>query len=133
MKDISSKPLTSGREWQEEEVDKLKELFVEYKTAENPSSRIYEQWKEAKMPVRSKRKLVDKIIELGLETDRSKLGKVRRKGNRKPKEGEKGFLQRASDTDSALNDSSSGEEEEEEGQPAEFERFRRRAGGQVLD
>ena len=51
--------------------------------------------------------------------------KTRKKGSRKPREGEKGFLERASDADSALEDSSSGgeasdseEEQQEDTAPA---------------
>ena len=47
--------------------------------------------------------------------DRSELGRKggpKKKRGHKPKEGEEGFLQRASDVDSALEDSSSGEESE---------------------
>merc|ERR1712240_308104 len=68
----------------------------------------------AKMPVRSKNKLVDRIVELGWVEDRGQLSKTktRKKGTRKPREGEKGYLQRASDVDSAMEDSSSGSEEE---------------------
>ena len=45
--------------------------------------------------------------------DRGELGRKggARKRRHKPKEGEEGFLQRASDADSALEDSSSGEEQ----------------------
>jgi len=116
MGEITKKPLNSSREWQEEEIDKLKELFEEYKEAENPGSRIQEQWKAASMPVRSKKKLCDKIVELGWVSDRSKLGKVKKR-TRKPKEGEAGYLNNKSDSDSALNSSS----EEEEGESSEEE------------
>ena len=118
MREITKKPLKSSRSWQDEEVDKLKELFEEFKEAENPGARIYEQWKAAQMPVRSKKKLCEKIVELGWVADRSKLGKVRRR-TRKPKEGEAGFLNSRSDSDSALEDSSSGEEDEESGSDTE--------------
>merc|ERR1712142_744865 len=104
MGEITKKPLNSSREWQEEEIDKLKELFEEYKEAENPGSRIQEQWKAASMPVRSKKKLCDKIVELGWVSDRSKLGKLKKR-TRKPKEGEAGYLNTKSDSDSALNSS----------------------------
>eukprot|EP00092_Neocalanus_flemingeri_P015916 GFUD01017233.1.p1 GENE.GFUD01017233.1~~GFUD01017233.1.p1 ORF type:complete len:1724 (+),score=585.73 GFUD01017233.1:81-5252(+) len=109
MGEITKKPLNSSREWKEEELEKLRELFEEYKEAENPGARIYEQWKAAKMPVRSKKKLCDKVVELGWVADRSKLGKIKQKKGR-PKEGEAGYLNTKSDSDSALNSSS-----EEEG------------------
>ena len=117
MREITKKPLKSSRQWQPEEVDKLRELFEEFKESENPGARIHEQWKAANMPVRSKQKLCDKIVELELVTDRSKLGKVRQR-SRKPKEGEAGYLDTKSDSDSALNSSSSedGESSEEEGE-----------------
>merc|ERR1712029_909711 len=110
MREITKKSLKSSRSWQEEEMDKLKDLFEEFKEAENPGARIYEQWKAANMPVRSKNKLCEKIVELGWVEDRSKLGKVRKR-NRRPKEGEAGFLNSKSDTDSALDSSSSDNEE----------------------
>merc|ERR1712098_111267 len=110
MREITKKSLKSSRSWQEEEIEKLKELFEEFKTAENPGARIHEQWKAANMPVRSKNKLCEKIVELGWVEDRSKLGKVRKR-NRKPKEGEAGFLNSKSDTDSALDSSSSDNED----------------------
>merc|ERR1719318_1468193 len=109
MGEITKKPLNSSREWQEEELEKLEELFEQYKEAENPGSRIHEQWKAANMPVRSKKKLCDKIVELNWVTDRSKLGKTKTR-NRKPKEGEAGYLNTKSDSDSALNSSSSEDE-----------------------
>jgi len=120
MREITKKPLKSSRQWQPEEVDKLRELFEEFKESENPGARIHEQWKAANMPVRSKQKLCDKIVELELVTDRSKLGKVRQR-SRKPKEGEAGYLNAKSDSDSALNSSSSedGESSEEEDSAAQ--------------
>ena len=113
MREITKKPLKSSRSWQEEEMDKLKELFEEFKTAENPGARIHEQWKAAAMPVRSKNKLCDKIVEMGWVEDRTKLGRAKKR-NRRAKEGEAGFLNTKSDSDSAL-DSSSEEEAEESG------------------
>jgi len=110
MGEITKKPLNSSREWKEEELEKLKELFEEYKEAENPGARIYEQWKAAHMPVRSKKKLCEKIVELEWVSDRTKLGKTRKKGTRKPREGEAGYLNNASDSDSALNSSSEDED-----------------------
>jgi len=109
MGEITKKPLTSSRQWQEDEIEKLKELFEEYKDAENPGARIQEQWKALNMPVRSKKKLCDKIVELELVDDRSKLGKTKKR-TRKPKEGEAGYLNSKSDSDSAMNSSSSEED-----------------------
>ena len=121
VREITKKPLKSSRAWQEEELDKLQELFEEFKEAENPAARITEQWKAANMPSRSKNKLCEKIVELGWVEDRSKLGKVKKR-NRKPKEGEAGFLNSRSDSDSALEDSSSegesnSDSEEEHSEP----------------
>ena len=116
MREITKKPLKSSRSWQEEEMDKLKNLFEEFKTAENPGARIYEQWKAANMPVRSKNKLCDKIVEMGWVEDRTKLGRAKKR-NRRLKEGEAGFLNTRSDTDSALDSSS----DEESGSEAEDE------------
>ena len=118
MREITKKPLKSSRSWQEEEMDKLKELFEEFKTAENPGARIYEQWKAANMPVRSKNKLCDKIVEMGWVEDRTKLGRAKKR-NRRAKEGEAGFLNTKSDSDSALDSSSEEEDAEESGSDAE--------------
>ena len=112
MKEITKKSLKSSRSWQEEEVEKLRSLFDEFKEAENPGARIHEQWKAGGMPVRSKNKLCEKIVELGWVEDRSKLGRVKKR-NRRPKEGEAGYLDNKSDSDSALNDSSSEEDDDE--------------------
>jgi len=109
MGEITKKPLASSRSWQEEEMEKLKELLEEYKEAENPGARIHEQWKANNMPVRSKKNLVEKILEVGWVDDRSKLGKTRKR-TRKPKEGEAGYLNNKSDSDSALNSSSEEED-----------------------
>ena len=48
---------------------------------------------------------------MGDRTELGRKGGSKRRRGHKPKEGEEGFLQRASDVDSALEDSSSGEEE----------------------
>ena len=47
---------------------------------------------------------------MGDRADLGRKGASKRRRGQKPKEGEAGFLQRASDVDSALEDSSSGEE-----------------------
>jgi len=110
IKEISKRPVGVSREWTEEEIEKVVELFNEFKDAENPAARIYEQWKASGLVKRSKGKLVDKIMQLELCDDRAKLGKIKKK-NRKPKEGEDGYLTRKSDSDSAMEDSSEGEAE----------------------
>merc|ERR1719509_702778 len=110
IKEISKRPVGVSREWTEEEIEKVVELFNEFKDAENPAARIYEQWKASGLVKRSKGKLVDKIMQLELCDDRAKLGKIKKK-NRKPKEGEDGYLTRKSDSDSAMEDSSEGEDE----------------------
>ena len=48
----------------------MRELFEEYKDAENPGARILEQWNASGLGKRSKKRLVDKILELGLTDDR---------------------------------------------------------------
>ncbi len=51
--------------------------------SEQPGTRIHEQWKmDSNLTKRSKSKLVEKIMELGLCSDRSRLGKVRKKTRR---------------------------------------------------
>ena len=64
------------------------------------------------MPVRSKKALVGAAVEEAMVAEAAALGRKGGKKKRagKAKEGEKGFLQRASDADSALEDSSSGGE-----------------------
>ena len=37
-----------------------------WKSSENPGARIYEQWKAANMPVRSKKALVERAVEMEL-------------------------------------------------------------------
>ena len=66
MEEVTRKPLKSSREWQEAESDKLRELVEEWKSSENPGARIYEQWKAANMPVRSKKALVERAVEMEL-------------------------------------------------------------------
>ena len=66
MEEVTRKPLKSSREWQEAESDKLRELVEEWKSSENPGARIYEQWKAASMPVRSKKALVERAVEMEL-------------------------------------------------------------------
>ena len=66
MEEVTRKPLKSGRGWQEEEELRLRELVEEWKSSENPGARIYEQWKAANMPVRSKKALVEKAVEMEL-------------------------------------------------------------------
>lgn len=58
MGEVTRKPLKVSREWQGDELAKLGELVEEYREAENPAQRIYEQWKAANMPVRRDRKSV---------------------------------------------------------------------------
>jgi len=110
IKEITKRPVGVSREWTEEEVEKLVELFNEYKDAENPAARIHEQWKASGLSKWSKNKIVDKIMQLELVDDRAKLGKVKKR-TRRPKEGEAGYLSRKSDSDSAMEDSSEGEDE----------------------
>ena len=66
MEEVTRKPLKSSREWQEAESEKLRELVEEWKSSENPGARIYEQWKAANMPVRSKKALVERAVEMEL-------------------------------------------------------------------
>ena len=66
MEEVTRKPLKSGRGWQEDEETKLRELVEDWKSSDNPGSRIHEQWKAASMPVRSKKALVEKAVEMEL-------------------------------------------------------------------
>ena len=62
---------------QEEEVEKLVELFSENKDDENPTPRIHRQWKARGLSKWSNNKIVDKIyMKIELVDDRAKLGKV---------------------------------------------------------
>ena len=71
MEEVTRKPLKSGRGWQEEEESKLRELVEEWKSSDNPGARIHEQWKAASMPVRSKKALVEKAVEMELVSNYS--------------------------------------------------------------
>ena len=78
----------------------------EFEDAVDPVKRIIDQ-----LPVkRQKKRIVEKIMELGLCNDMKKL--MKKKVRRGMKEGDAGYLEKASESDSAMEDSSSDDEEE---------------------
>ena len=127
--------MRAPRVWAEEEIDQLRNLFEEYKDAMDPINRILDHL-TVKRP---KARVIDKImgighlltyfyisnkyffplcLELGLCDDKKKLKKKRTQ--RRLKEGDPGYLKSASESDSALDDSTeydtyeSGSDDEQE-------------------
>lgn len=106
--------MRAPRVWAEEEIDQLRNLFEEYKDAMDPINRILDHL-TVKRP---KARVIDKIMELGLCDDKKKLKKKRTQ--RRLKEGDPGYLKSASESDSALDDSTeydtyeSGSDDEQE-------------------
>ena len=101
IKEVTRKPLkTKGRIWTDDEIDKLKILYEQFKDAIDPIKRIMENLSNQ----RTKRKIVEKILELELCANPSEL--KRKIGSRSRRRDE---LQKASsDTDSdSLTDSDS--------------------------
>ena len=79
----------------------------EFKDAVDPVKMIINQ-----LPVkRQKKRIVMKIMELGLCNDVKKL--MKKKVRRGMKEGDAGYLEKASESDSAMEDSSSDDEEDD--------------------
>ena len=94
IKEVTRKPLkTKGRIWTDDEVDKLKILYEQFKDAIDPIKRIRENLSNQ----RTKRKIIEKILELELCANPSEL--KRKLGSRSRRRDE---LQRAS-TDSELD------------------------------
>ena len=78
----------------------------EFKDAVDPVKMIINQ-----LPVkRQKKRIVMKIMELGLCNDVKKL--MKKKVRRGMKEGDAGYLEKASESDSAMEDSSSDDDDE---------------------
>lgn len=108
IKEVTRKPLkVKGSVWSDEEIEKLKTLYEEYKSAFDPVSRIREH-----LPTqRTKRKITEKILELELCSDVSilkrKPNSLRRKRDGMHK------IKNDSEPDSAFDSSSSGSEESE--------------------
>jgi hypothetical protein len=104
VREVTKKPLKmkTPREWGEDEVDQLKKLYEEFKDAINPVKMIIEHL-TIKRP---KKRVVEKIMGLGICDDKKRLMKKRvRRGGLK--EGDAGYLEAASESDSALEDSGS--------------------------
>ena len=82
----------------------------EFKDAVDPVKMIINQ-----LPVkRQKKRIVMKIMELGLCNDVKKL--MKKKVRRGMKEGDAGYLEKASESDSAMEDSSSDDDEADNNQ-----------------
>ena len=82
----------------------------EFEGAVDPVKMIINQ-----LPVkRQKKRIVEKIMELGLCNDVKKL--MKKKVRRGMKEGDAGYLEKASESDSAMEDSSSDDEETDNNQ-----------------
>ena len=107
IREVTRKSLKAKIVWNEEEVEKLKSLWEEFKEAHKPVQII----KDHLGTKRTSRKIADKIMELGLCSDRKLLYQKVRSSRRENREN----VSSESESDSALEDSSSGEEENEEG------------------
>ena len=102
IREVTNKPLKikAPIEWGEEEIEQLKKLYDEFKDAIAPVNRIIDHL-TVKRP---KKRVIEKILEIGLCDDRKKLMTKRtRKGL---KEGDPGYLENASESDSAMESSS---------------------------
>ena len=97
--EVTRKPLkTKGRSWSEEEIQQLKEMYAELKDAIDPVSRIRERLSNQ----RTKRKIIEKIMELQLCNDLRELKCKTRSRHRN-----QNVLQSTqSESDSALESSS---------------------------
>ncbi|XP_040577343.1 protein timeless homolog [Lepeophtheirus salmonis] len=100
-KEITRKPIVNRHnEWSEEDMDDLRELFIEFEDAVDPIARIKERLKGKK----SKPKIISKILELELCKDPEKLKKHTKSRSRNRRESQ--------DSDS-LGSSSSDEDPDE--------------------
>ena len=101
IKEVTKKPLKmrAPRIWADEEIAELRKLYEEYKDAMDPINRILDHL-TVKRP---KARVIEKILDLGLCDDKKKLKKKRTQ--RGLKEGDPGYLKSASESDSALDDS----------------------------
>ena len=91
--------MRAPRIWADEEIAELRKLYEEYKDAMDPINRILDHL-TVKRP---KARVIEKILDLGLCDDKKKLKKKRTQ--RGLKEGDPGYLKSASESDSALDDS----------------------------
>ncbi|CAB4057174.1 TIMELESS [Lepeophtheirus salmonis] len=82
-KEITRKPIVNRHnEWSEEDMDDLRELFIEFEDAIDPIARIKERLKGKK----SKPKIISKILELELCKDPEKLKKHTKSRSRNRRE-----------------------------------------------
>ena len=104
IKEVTRKPLkTNGRTWTDEEVERLKILYDQFKDAIDPAKLI----KEHLSNQRTKRKIIEKILELGLCAN---PGELKRKiGSRSRRRDELKKNSSESDSDSVFHDSDSSE------------------------
>ena len=111
---VTKKPLkTKAAPWTDEEIETLTRLYKEFQDAVDPVKRIIDQ-----LPVkRQKKRIVEKIMELGLCDDKKKL--MKKKIRRGLKEGDAGYLEKASGSDSAMEDSSSDDDEADNNQASD--------------
>merc|ERR1740129_148577 len=107
IRQVTKKPLkTKGAPWTDEEIETLTRLYKEFKDAVDPVKMIIHQ-----LPVkRQKKRIVEKIMELRLCNDVKKL--MKKRVRRGMKEGDAGYLEKASESDSAMEDSSSDDDDE---------------------
>ena len=97
--EVTRKPLkTKGAPWSAEEIQRLKELYAELKDAIDPVSRIRERLSNQ----RTKRKIIEKIMELQLCNDLRQLKCKTRSRHRNPN----ALQSTQSESDSALESSS---------------------------
>jgi len=82
-KELHKKPAKKGV-WSEEEVEQLRALYEEYKNSEEEDvvERIMEHMLNAS---RTRRQVVNQLVNMGLVEDRKTLRKKKKKGNRKRK------------------------------------------------
>ena len=114
IRQVTKKPLkTKAAPWTDEEIETLTRLYKEFEDAVDPVKRIIDQ-----LPVkRQKKRIVEKIMELGLCDDKKKL--MKKKIRRGLKEGDAGYLEKASGSDSAMEDSSSDDDEADNNQASD--------------
>merc|ERR1740129_362736 len=114
IRQVTKKPLkTKGAPWTDEEIETLTRLYKEFQDAVDPVKLIIHQ-----LPVkRQKKRIVEKIMELKLCNDVKKL--MKKKVRRGMKEGDAGYLEKASESDSAMEDSSSDDDEADNNQASD--------------
>ena len=67
--------------WQEDEIERLRDLYSEFKDSDDVMSNIVEG-----MPMkRSQKRIIEKMLEIGLIEDKSQVRKKRVRGSKKGK------------------------------------------------